>query len=130
MTPRVGAKLWRRAMFKEPGLAVFGTRMQEIEHIAYALMRAERADIARPRVDRTGVGGADMALLVTTPAAGRAARPAPADEFTDALAAVWGRSIALARRRAAHGDLDRPTRPGGARRLDRVRRLRVGRGRR
>jgi uncharacterized membrane protein YbhN (UPF0104 family)/membrane-associated phospholipid phosphatase len=104
---RVGAKLWRRAMFKEPGLAVFGTRMQEIEHIAYALMRAERAGIAAPRVDKTGVGGADMALLVTTPAAGKPLAELTADELTDDLAAsVWRAVGALHEAGVAHGDLD------------------------
>ena len=104
---RVGAKLWRRAMFKEPGLAVFGTRMQEIEHIAYALMRAERAGIAAPRVERTGVGGADMALLVTTPAVGRPLAEFTDDEFTDDLAgAAWHAVGALHLAGLAHGDLD------------------------
>ena len=104
---RVGAKLWRRAMFKEPGLAVFGTRMQEIEHIAYALMRAERAGVAAPRVERTGVGGADMALLVTMPAAGRPLAELDAAELTDdLLAATWRAVDALHDAGIAHGDLD------------------------
>ena len=104
---RVGAKLWRRAMFKEPSLAVFGTRMQEIEHIAYALMRAERAGISAPRVERTGVGGADMALLVTTPAVGRPLAELTEAELTDdLLAATWRAVGALHDAGIAHGDLD------------------------
>jgi uncharacterized membrane protein YbhN (UPF0104 family)/membrane-associated phospholipid phosphatase len=104
---RVGAKLWRRAMFKEPGLAVFGTRMQEIEHIAYALMRAERSGIGAPRVERTGVGGADMALLVTTPAVGRPlAELADAELTDDLLATIWRAVDALHDAGIAHGDLD------------------------
>jgi len=104
---RVGAKLWRRMVFKEPGLAVFGTRLQEAEHIAYALMRAERAGIPAPRLDRTGTGGADIALLVTTPAAGRPLAELGDDDFTDDLVAkVWAAVGALHAGGIAHGDLD------------------------
>lgn len=104
---RVGAKLWRRMMFKEPSLAVFGTRLQETEHIAYSLMRAERAGIAAPRVDRTGTGGQDIALLVTVPAEGRPLADFPKDDITDDLGAkVWEGVRALHAAGIAHGDLD------------------------
>jgi uncharacterized membrane protein YbhN (UPF0104 family) len=104
---QVGAKLWRRMAFKEPSLAVFGTRTQETEHIAYALMRAERAGIAAPRVDRTGVGGADIALLVTVPTDGRPFADLADDEITDDLGAkVWQGVQTLHSAGIAHGDLD------------------------
>ncbi len=104
---RAGAKLWRRMLYKEPGLAVFGTRQQETEHIAYALMLAERANVAAPRLERTGVGGADIALLVTTPAAGRPLAELTADQWTDALiASVWRALAALHGAGLSHGSLD------------------------
>lgn len=104
---RAGAKLWRRMVYREPGLAVFGTRVQETEHIAYSLMLAERAGVAAPRLERTGVGGADIALLVTTPTAGRPLAEVGADEVTDDLVArIWAGVGALHAAGIAHGDLD------------------------
>jgi uncharacterized membrane protein YbhN (UPF0104 family)/tRNA A-37 threonylcarbamoyl transferase component Bud32 len=104
---RAGAKLWRRMLYKEPGLAVFGTRVQETEHIAYALMLAERAGVAAPRLERTGVGGADVALLVTRPAEGRPLSELADDDFTDdLLASVWRAVVALHDAGLSHGNLD------------------------
>ena len=71
---QVAAKLWRRMMFHEPGLSVLGTRSQQVEHIAYTLLLAERAGVCSAGLVKTGVGGADAALLVTSPPSGSAAR--------------------------------------------------------
>ena len=48
-TPSVAAKLWHKAMYHDPGLPVFGSRLQQVEHIGFALMLAERAESAAAR---------------------------------------------------------------------------------
>ncbi len=67
---RVAAKVWHRAMYHDPGVPVFGSRIQQVEHVAYALMLAERAGVNASRLKCTGVGGADTAVLLTTPPVG------------------------------------------------------------
>ena len=58
---RIAAKLWHKAMYHDPGVPVFGSRIQQVEHIGFTLMLAERADVPAARLVRTGVGGADAA---------------------------------------------------------------------
>ena len=68
---RVAAKLWHKAMYHDPGLPVFGSRLQQVEHIGFALVLAERANIPAARLVRTGVGGSDSAaVLVSAPPRG------------------------------------------------------------
>src|SRR5205823_10107867 len=77
------------------------------EHIGYTLMLAERASIPAARLVRTGVGGADAAVLITTPPAGTRLGALPADRVTDAvLADAWARIDALHHAGIAHGNLD------------------------
>ena len=51
---RIAAKVWHRAMYHDPGVPVFGSRIQQVEHIGFTLMLAERADVSRgpPRPHR------------------------------------------------------------------------------
>ena len=87
---RIAAKVWHRAMYHDPGVPVFGSRIQQVEHIGYTLMLAERADVHAARLVRTGMGGADAAVLVTTPPAGTPLGTLSPDRVTDAvLAAAW-----------------------------------------
>jgi uncharacterized membrane protein YbhN (UPF0104 family)/membrane-associated phospholipid phosphatase len=104
---RVAAKLWHRAMYHDPGVAVFGSRIQQVEHIGYTLMLAERAEVRAARLVRTGVGGADAAVLVTTPPSGTPVGELPTERVTDAvLASAWQQLDALHRAGIAHGNLD------------------------
>jgi membrane-associated phospholipid phosphatase len=43
---QVAAKAWHRLMYREPGTTVLGSRVQHVEHIAYAMLLAERAGSA------------------------------------------------------------------------------------
>ena len=75
---QVAAKLWHNVMYKDPGVPVFGSRLQTAEHLAYAAMVAERGGVAAPRVLRTGPAGQDIVFSVTRrpdrpPALGRSA---------------------------------------------------------
>jgi uncharacterized membrane protein YbhN (UPF0104 family) len=104
---RIAAKVWHKAMYRDPGLAVFGSRIQQVEHIAYTLMLAERAHVAAARLERTGVGGADAAVLVTTPPCGTPIGSMPVERITDdVLAAAWEQLDALHTAGIAHGTLD------------------------
>jgi uncharacterized membrane protein YbhN (UPF0104 family) len=104
---QVAAKAWHRLMYKEPGLPVFGTRIQHVEHIGYTLMLADRAGVHAPEVVKTGVGGADAAVLVTTPVAGTPLADLADDAITDdILAAIWHEVRELHAARISHGNLD------------------------
>jgi uncharacterized membrane protein YbhN (UPF0104 family)/membrane-associated phospholipid phosphatase len=104
---RVAAKLWHKAMYHDPGVPVFGSRVQQVEHIGYTLMLAERAKVRAARLVGTGVGGADAAVLLTTPPAGTPISALPVDRLTDAvLADAWEQLDRLHRAGIAHGNID------------------------
>jgi uncharacterized membrane protein YbhN (UPF0104 family)/membrane-associated phospholipid phosphatase len=104
---RIAAKVWHRAMYHDPGVPVFGSRVQQVEHIGYALMIAERAEVPAARLVRTGVGGADAAVLVTTPPSGTPIDAVPVEQLNDTvLAKAWATLDALHCAGIAHGDLD------------------------
>jgi uncharacterized membrane protein YbhN (UPF0104 family)/membrane-associated phospholipid phosphatase len=104
---RLAAKVWHKAMYHDPGLPVFGSRVQQVEHIGFALMLAERADVRAARLVATGVGGADAAVLVTTPPAGKPIGALPTDEVSDAvLADAWQQLDRLHHAGIAHGNID------------------------
>jgi uncharacterized membrane protein YbhN (UPF0104 family)/membrane-associated phospholipid phosphatase len=104
---RIVAKLWHRAMYHDPGVPVFGSRIQQVEHIAYTLMLAERANVPAARLLRTGVGGADAAVLVTMPPRGTPMGSLPVDRVTDeVLRAAWTQLDALHDGGIAHGTVD------------------------
>ncbi len=104
---RIAAKVWHSLMYHEPGVPVFGSRVQQVEHIAYTLMLAQRADVHAARMLRTGVGGADAAVLVTDPPLGTALAELPPERVTDdVLAAVWTQIDRLHQAGISHGNLD------------------------
>jgi uncharacterized membrane protein YbhN (UPF0104 family) len=104
---RIAAKVWHRAMYHDPGVPVFGSRVQQVEHIGYALMLAERAEVPAARLVRTGVGGADAAVLVTMPPSGTPIDDVPAERISDAvLAKAWSTLSSLHCAGIAHGNLD------------------------
>jgi uncharacterized membrane protein YbhN (UPF0104 family)/membrane-associated phospholipid phosphatase len=104
---RIAAKAWHRAMYRDPGVPVFGSRMQQVEHIGYTLMMAERAEVPAARLVRTGVGGADAAVLVTTPPSGTPIDAVPTERLSDTVVAkAWKSLDALHRAGIAHGTLD------------------------
>ena len=104
---RIAAKVWHKAMYRDPGVPVFGSRIQQVEHIAYTLMLAERAAVPAARLVRTGVGGADAAVLVTMPPRGTPIGSLPVDRVTDdVLRTAWRQLDTLHRGGIAHGTLD------------------------
>ena len=101
------AKAWHRAMYHEPGMPVFGSRIQQVEHVGYTLMLADRAGVHAARVEKTGVGDAGAAMLVTTPPPGGPLGAIDPDAITDdTLAAVWSEIEQLHAAGISHGNLD------------------------
>ena len=101
------AKAWHRAMYHEPGMPVFGSRIQQVEHVGYTLMLADRAGVHAARVEKTGIGEAGAAMLVTTPPAGGPLGAIAPDAITDdTLAAVWSEIEQLHAAGISHGNLD------------------------
>jgi len=101
------ARLWHRMMYREPGRPDFATRLQHVEHVGFALVLAERAGVPAARFVRSGVGGAETAILVTTPPAGAALADVPVDRVSDGvLAALWAGVRDLHGAGVSHGNLD------------------------
>ena len=106
---QVAAKWWHRLMYKEPGLPVFGSRIQQVEHIGYTMFVADRAGVHAPKVVKTGIGGPDAAVLVTTPQPGTPLGELATEQITDdVLASLWSQVGQL----HAGGDQPRRARPG------------------
>jgi uncharacterized membrane protein YbhN (UPF0104 family)/membrane-associated phospholipid phosphatase len=101
------AKLWHRIMYRDPGVPVFGSRIQQVEHIGYALVLAERADVPAPRLVKTGNAGDTAAMLVTSAPVGTALDELDAAKVTDAvLHAAWEDVRRLHLAGISHGNLD------------------------
>ena len=104
---QITARLWRRLMYREPGHAVFGSRTQEVEHIAYALLWAARSGVSAPRLELTGASTPETAILVTTPPSGTRFGDAPPEVITDeVVAAAWTQLIRLHGAGISHGNVD------------------------
>ncbi len=104
---RIAAKIWHKAMYHDPGVPVFGSRIQQVEHIGFTLMVAERAEVRAARLVRTGVGGAEAAVLVTTPPPGTPIGSLATERVNDAvLTAAWEQLDRLHGVGIAHGNLD------------------------
>jgi uncharacterized membrane protein YbhN (UPF0104 family)/membrane-associated phospholipid phosphatase len=102
---QLAARLWHDVMYKDPGLPVFGNRLQTVEHLAYAFMLAGRAGVLAPQVVKTGMAGQDLALLVTAPPAGRSFAEI-GGELTDGdIAAGWRALDRLHAAGITHGEI-------------------------
>jgi uncharacterized membrane protein YbhN (UPF0104 family)/membrane-associated phospholipid phosphatase/tRNA A-37 threonylcarbamoyl transferase component Bud32 len=104
---QVVAKAWHAAMYHEPGLPVFGSRIQQAEHVGYTLMLAERAGVHTSKLVKTGIGGPDAAVVVTAPPSGTPLSQLEPDQITfKVLAAVWEQLHKLHAAGISHGNLD------------------------
>ena len=104
---QAAAKWWHRLMYKEPGLPVFGSRIQQVEHIGYTMFVADRAGVHAPKVVKTGVGGPDAAVLVTTPQPGTPLGELATEQITDdVLASLWNQVDHLHQAGISHNELD------------------------
>ena len=101
------AKAFRFLRYRDAGPALFHSRLQEVEHEAYVLLRAERSGVRVPELVEVGVAGPDAAVLVTRTVDGRALADLLLVEVTDeVLGAAWQEVAALHAVGIAHGHLD------------------------
>jgi glycosyltransferase 2 family protein len=100
------SKMWRSLAYKAPGVPVFGTRLQQVEHLAYGLLLAEQAGVRAPRLRKTGVAGPDAALLITDQMAGTALGDLGEGVTDSVLASAWEQLGKLHAAGVAHGALD------------------------
>lgn len=113
---QLAARIWRRIMYREPGQAVFGSRLQEVEHIAYTLLLPGQAQVHAPVVVKTGTAGPDAAILVTRPPDGQPLDTMPTERVTDGvLNAIWGQVQRLSTRPGSRMATSAPTRSWSAR---------------
>ena len=104
---QVAARWWHRLMYKEPGLPVFGSRIQQVEHIGYTMFIADRAGVHAPKVVKTGIGGPDAAVLITTPQPGTPLGELATEQITDdVLASLWNQVDHLHQAGISHNELD------------------------
>ena len=102
---QLAARLWHAVMYRAPGVPVFGSRLQQVEHGGYALLLAEQAGLRVPHLVCTGVAGPDAALLVTEVPAGRPLAELADDLDDRVLTAAWEALETLHRAGIAHRDL-------------------------
>jgi uncharacterized membrane protein YbhN (UPF0104 family) len=104
---QLAAKVWRWTVYREPGVPLFGSRLQQVEHIGYGMMLAERAGVVVPEVTRTAAFGSGDAMLVTTPQPGTPLADLPVADIDDSmLARVWRAVTDLNDAGISHGRLD------------------------
>jgi uncharacterized membrane protein YbhN (UPF0104 family) len=104
---RLMSKVWRFVWYKDSGPAMYLTRLGELEHRAYVLLRAAQAGVPVSEVVAAGTAGEDEdAVLVTRPQVGRPLPTLAADEISDELLArVWTTVERLHAARLVHGSL-------------------------
>jgi len=104
---QVAAKVWHWIMYRDPGVPVFGSRLQQTEHIGYALMLAERAEVPAPHLVKTGAAGPEAAMLVTSAPDGTPLDEVDTSGITDkVLASAWQNVRRLHAAGISHGTLD------------------------
>jgi glycosyltransferase 2 family protein len=104
---QLAAKVWHRVMYHDPGVPVFGSRLQQAEHIGYALLLADRAGVPAPKLVKTGAAGSEAAMLVTSELAGTPLDKMKASAITDAmLRSAWKSVHQLHEAGISHGNLD------------------------
>ena len=84
---------------------MFGSRLQTVEHLAYASMLADRAGVVAPRVLKTGLAGQDLALLVTAPPIGRRLSDLGDAITDDVITASWKTLDRLHEAGITHGSI-------------------------
>ena len=100
-------KAWRFLFYRDSGPTLFHSRLQEVEHEAFILLRAQREGVRTSEFVEVGQAGPDAAVLVTRQVAGRAlADLAPEEVTDDLLRAVWEGVARFQHAGLAHGRLD------------------------
>ena len=100
------ARFWRFLLYKEGGGQLHLTRLQDIEHDAFAMLLAARAGVRVPNMIVAGSAGPDTAIGAVRPLDGTRLDTLDAAAVDDAtLIAVWQQVGLLHGARVAHGAL-------------------------
>jgi uncharacterized membrane protein YbhN (UPF0104 family) len=101
------SKIWRFVWYEDSGPTLHVTRLQQVEHQAYAMLVAQEGGVAVPKVLAATTAGPGTAVLVERRS--RATRLSEIDPsaLTDrVLDAAWQAVVRLRRARVAHGAID------------------------
>ncbi|MEX1007942.1 MAG: lysylphosphatidylglycerol synthase domain-containing protein [Acidimicrobiia bacterium] len=98
------AKFWRFLLYKDSGVTLSVTRLQQVEHEALCELVAAQAGAHVPDLVAAGIAGPGAALLVTGPVDGVAL--ADVADPDAALRSLWHDVARLRNDRVAHGALD------------------------
>ena len=102
------AKAYRFVAYKDSGPMLYLTRLQQVEHEAYATLLARDAGVNTNEVVVAGQAGPKAAILVERPIVGAFLAEAHKDDITDVVLVDAWRQLALLHNHAhvAHGGLD------------------------
>jgi uncharacterized membrane protein YbhN (UPF0104 family) len=100
-------KSWRWLVYRDSGPTLFHSRLQEVEHEAYLLLRATREGVDVPDLIEVGQAGPDAAVLVTRTVEGKPLADLAPESVDDALLVrIWTAVAKLQDAGLAHGCLD------------------------
>ena len=101
------SRFWRFLLYKEGGSQLYLTRLEAVEHDAFAMLLAARAGVRVPELVVAGSAGPDTALAALRPLTGTPLADLDPATIDDALLdATWRQVDALHGARVAHGALD------------------------
>ncbi|HEY2812697.1 MAG TPA: lysylphosphatidylglycerol synthase domain-containing protein [Acidimicrobiales bacterium] len=100
------SKAWRFVWYEDSGPTLFLTRLQQVEHEAYAILLARHAGVPVPDVVAASTAGPATAVIVEQQPEGVALAELDGQEFAGRLDAVWEIIDRLRAARIAHGALD------------------------
>lgn len=87
---QVLGRAWRSIVFRSPPGRLQFSRIEAVEHEAYAVLRAQQAGVHVPTVVTTGTAGPGVAVYVERPVVGTPLSQIPPAEVTEALLEeVW-----------------------------------------
>ncbi len=87
---QVLGRAWRTVVYKSPPGRLHLTRVEEVEHHGYTVLRAAAAGVHVPELVLTGTAGPGAAVYVERPVAGTPLSQVPREQLTeDLLERVW-----------------------------------------
>ncbi len=103
---QVLTKVWRSFLYKSGGQRLYHSRIEEVEHEGYCVLRADRAGVRVPELVVTGIAGPGAAVYVERPLDGPTLSDVDAAELTDEhLVDLWSQVDKLHRAAVTHAAL-------------------------
>ncbi len=104
---QVLGRAWQRILYRSVPGRLFLTRIEDVEHEAYCVLRVAQGGGRVPEVVVTGIAGPGAALYAERPVVGTPLADVSADRIDDdLLRAVWAQVQLLHRANVVHLDLD------------------------